>query len=231
MRSWFLATVMALAVTGCQWIPERATPQTGNPQVELDVLLRKIEAARKDSPDSLVLLEEEDVIVDPQHLRIEADRLAVRFPHHVPTLMTCAILAYESDQRTAAQRFLDRALAIDAGLPDAAILRAQIALADGNVRLARRVVESAIERRPDLPQLRETHAGVLFLLGEYDRSTTAVDAAISLGAPAGRAHYHLGLIAERSGDVQSASLQYQEALLADPGFEDAAIRLRGLQVK
>jgi len=71
-------------------------------------------------------------------LRLELDRLALVCQGHAPTLMANAVFAYEERQPILAQQLLDQVLAQGRRYPDAAVLRAQIAVEEGNVPFARR---------------------------------------------------------------------------------------------
>src|SRR5678810_1063875 len=78
------------------------------------------------------------------HLEAEIARLAVVCPGHAPTLMANAVIAYDEHRPQDSQQYLDLILSQPRPYPDAAVLRAQIALEEGNVPFARRLVEQEI---------------------------------------------------------------------------------------
>ena len=80
-------------------------------------------------------------VVDCDRTRNEIERLAIDFPTHVPTLMANAVIAHEQRDDVKAKRFLDSVFAASPMHAEAGALRAQLALDDGNVDLARRIVE------------------------------------------------------------------------------------------
>ncbi len=174
-----------------------------------------------------VVVEDEEVIVDSGRIRNEIERLTLEFPDHVPSLMASAQLAHDAGERTKAVSYLDRVRRLAPGHADAVVLRARIALEEGSIPLARRLVEEQIDRTPDHSGLREVEAGVRFLAGEHEAALRSLDVAESLGAPRARVLYLRGLIAERRGDRASASRLYLEA--AEAGDPRAAARRRGLE--
>jgi tetratricopeptide (TPR) repeat protein len=165
---------------------------------------------------------------DCDNLRREIERLALICPGHAPTLLTNAVIAYEGGQTLKAQQFLDRIFERPGSHPDAAILRARIAIEEGNIPFARRFLEEQILLAPDQAVLRETHAGVLYLAGDGDRARTELNAASELGAPRWRIAYHLGLIEEAQGRMDAAKRFYTEAIAGNPDFAAAKARLNGL---
>jgi Flp pilus assembly protein TadD len=147
----------------------------------------------------------------------------------VPTVLAAASLAFETGDAPAAQRSLDevaRLVPRDAG---ATVLRARIAVKEGNLRYARRLVEGEIRLVPDSPALRETLAGILYLQRHFAEARVALQAAARLGAPAWRIAYHLGLLDEAVGDAEAAARRYAEAVDLNPAWHPARARLEGLR--
>lgn len=199
--------------------------QCDNPGVQLAAVLEPYEALQaKGCGEGL-----HGTGSDCDRLRREIERLAVVCPRHAPILMANAILAYD-DRRTAdAQQFLDQILAQPQSHPDAAILRARIAIEEGNAAFALRLLPDEIMLVPDHPGLHETYAGALYLVGRLSDAATELTIAGSLGAPRWRIAYHLGLIDEASGRLGGAATLYAEAVAANPGFAAAESRLRALR--
>jgi tetratricopeptide (TPR) repeat protein len=166
--------------------------------------------------------------LDCENLRREIERLSLVCPGHMPTLVTNAVIAYEAGQTVKAQQFLDRVFERPGSHPDAAILRARIAVEEGNIPFARRFLEQQILLAPDHPGLRETHAGALYLAGDATLARRELNAAGDLGAPRWRIAYHLGLIEEAEGQMETAKRFYSEAVTGNPGFAAAQARLKGL---
>jgi Tfp pilus assembly protein PilF len=166
-----------------------------------------------------------------ERLRRELERLLVVCPGHARTLMANAVMAYEEHRPQKAQLFLDEILAQPGRDPDAVALRARIAVDEGNVPFARRLLQQQIALSPDNAGLHETLAAALFLDHQLDDARRELTTAGSLGAPRWRIAYHLGLVAEVAGQFDEARRHYQESLEARPGWATAQARLNGLRAK
>jgi tetratricopeptide (TPR) repeat protein len=164
-------------------------------------------------------------------LQGEIERLALVCPAHVPTLMANAVIAYDEQRPARSQQFLDQILAQPGSHPDAAVLRARIAVDEGNVPFARRLLEQQIRLAPDHAGLRETYGGALYLERQWPEARRELNAAAALGAPTWRIAYHLGLIEEAQGQFDAARRYYAEALAGNPAWAPAQSRLKGLGEK
>lgn len=162
-------------------------------------------------------------------LRREIDRLSLICPDHVPTLMANAVIAYDEHQPAVSQQFLDQILAQPRSHPDAAALRARIAIEEGNLPFARRLLEQHIRLTPDHAGLHETYAAILYLEQRLPEATMELTRAGALGAPRWRIAYHLGLVEEALGRIDEARRYYTESLAANPGWAPARSRLNGLR--
>ena len=166
----------------------------------------------------------ENTVAADVHLR----RLAVRFPTHVPTLYANAVVAAEGRDARKAQNYLEALFRVEPVHPEAAVLRAQMALEAGNLPYARRLLQQQVDYVPDHALLHETLAGVLFLDGEYERALDTLVVALGLGSPRWRIEYHRGLISERLGRTDDAMLHYRNALSEQDDLAIARARLRAL---
>ena len=121
----------------------------------------------------------------------------------------------------------DRILAAEPVHPDAAVLRGQCAIRDGNLPAAVRLLEQQKSYSPDHAGVREALSATYFVMKELDPAARELDAAEKLGAPAWRIAYNRGLIAEAKGDRAGALAAYQAAVDANPDFGPARSRLAG----
>ena len=128
-------------------------------------------------------------------------------------------------------QFLDLILSQPKAYPDAATLRARIAIEQGNIPFARRLLEQNIKLAPDHSGLHETYAAALYLDGAIADSRSELTMAGALGAPRWRVAYHLGLLEEAAGRSDAASQLYAEALQGNPGWQPAESRLKALKAK
>jgi tetratricopeptide (TPR) repeat protein len=215
-----VAIALGLSAAGCFHYHGVARQHCGDPDSQLASLLTPLEEARGAGCAAWPS--------DCDNLRREIERQALICPGHAPTLLTNAVIAYEAGSALKAQQFLDRIFERPGSHPDAAVLRARIAVEEGNIPFARRFLEQQILLAPDQAALRETHAGVLYLAGDSEHARIELNAASELGAPRWRIAYHLGLIEEAQGRVETAKRFYSEAVAGNPDFAAAKARLNGL---
>lgn len=166
-----------------------------------------------------------------ERIRNGISRLATRFPSHLPSQLAAAALDIEAGESDRARGFVDRALALDPPNVEARVLRVQIAVADGSLGLARKLVEDGLALRPDASPLYESSAWVHQVAGEPDDALTALDTAERAGAPAWRVHFHRGLVEETRESYEAAARHYRAALDDNDACTAAQQRLLGLQVR
>jgi predicted Zn-dependent protease len=222
-RAGLFASLFAAAA--CASNPPLVRQQCYNPDAQLAELLTPYEQVRAKG----CVLDAGQLGSECDRLRVEIARLAVICPTHAPTLMANAVIAYDDKRPADAQQYLDQILSQPRSFPDAAMLRGQIALEEGNTPFALRMLEEQIKLAPDQSGLHETYAAALYLGGQLARSRDELTLAQALGAPRWRIAYHLGLIEEASGNRAEAARDYSEAVSGNPQFQPAAARLRALQ--
>ena len=214
-----------LTAAACASTPPVVRQQCYNADAQLAGLLQPYEELRaKGCP-----IDANQVGSDCERLRLEIARLAVVCPNHAPTLMANAVIAYDEKRPVAAQQYLDLILSQPRSFPDAAVLRGQIAIEEGNLPFALRMLEQQIRLAPDQAGLHETYAAALYLDGQLPNARTELALAERLGAPRWRIAYHLGLIEEAAGNRAAAVRDYTEAVSGNPAFQPAASRLKALQ--
>ncbi len=149
-------------------------------------------------------------------LRARIQRLSLDCPGHPQLLMANALLAFDSRNFARAQQLLDELFALHTSTPEAAMLRARIALEQGNAAFALRFLDQQIRQTGDHPGLREVYASALYLVGRWEEAREQLTVAQRLGAPGWRVAYSLGLIAEATSAFEQARVRYQEAIAARP---------------
>lgn len=165
---------------------------------------------------------------DCARIQLELRRLAVEFPENPAVLFASAVVSYEAGHADRAQAYLDSLRRVRPIHPEAAMLRARIAIGEGNLPFARRLLREAMEFSPDHHGLREALASAEFLAGDYEAARRELRAAERLGAPAWRIAYHRGLVEEALGGAEAAATQYRLALQEKPDFDRAWRRYAGL---
>ena len=199
-------------------------PTNCNPDERLDELLKDYEAAKHDNKSGG---QSDHILVDCDRIRVEIERLSAEFPQHVPTLMANARLSFEVKEPAKAQRYLDRLFGLQPVHAEAAVLRAQIAIGEGNVPFAKRLLEKQVNYTPDHYGLRETWSAALYMSGDLPGARAQLEVAEKLGAPAWRVAFNRGLIAEAVGDKGEAMKQYEASVAGNPDFKPAQARLSG----
>ncbi len=198
------------------------------PDERLDRMLELNESARRDGSQCQEIWSAPGQTVDCQRVQREVDRLYAEFPDHERIMMANAVMQFDAGQMQNAQFLLDQLLAKPGSHPEAGILRARIAVMEGNTRLAASVLERQITLAPDYAELRETLASVYYFEGRYSESHEALRLASLLGAPAWRVSYHRGLLHEAGLQWPLACQAYFAAIQHKPDFRPAIARLLGL---
>lgn len=227
-RRVYVAAVWSAASLACATTPPLTRQLCYDPEAQLANVLRPLEALRA---NSCQIEESTAGPVECDRLQQELQRLLVVCPNYPPTLIANAVVAYDDRRPIQSQEFLDRALSQPGRYPDAAVLRARIAIEEGNVPFARRLLEQQIRLVPDHSGLHETLGAALYLDGRLSEATLELTTAQALGAPRWRVAYHLGLIDEAAGRLDDASRHYGEALEGNPDWEQAQSRYNALRAK
>jgi tetratricopeptide (TPR) repeat protein len=165
---------------------------------------------------------------DCEYARVRIERLAIDCPNIPDVILANALLAFDARSFVRSQELLDELFSLNVTYPQAVVLRARIALEQGNTPYALRFLKEQIDRVGDDSSLREAYASALFVARRWDEATGQLTIAEKLGAPAWRIAYSQGLIAEESGKFEAAKVLYQRALAARPGWRPPQSRLRAL---
>ena len=212
----------SLVAGGCASAPPLAHQDCYNADAQLRKIVEPLDAARAKGCG---------VGGECDRLRVELERLTVICPGHAPTLMANAVNAYDDHRPVKAQQFLDQILSQSQSHPGAAVLRARIAIEEGSVPFARRLLVQQIRLAPAEAELHETYGAVLYVSGELPEARRELATAGALGAPRWRIAYHLGLVEEAAGQLLDARRFYTEAVEANPGWAPAESRLKALRAK
>lgn len=214
--------MVALVAGACAAKSPLVRQQCDNPDAQLAAVWKPLEALRATGCGEAG---------ECDRLRREIERLALVCRGHLPTLMANAVIAYDEHERERSQQFLDLILADAPNSPDAAVLRARIALEEGNVPFARRFLEQQIKMAPDHAGLHETYGATLYLERRLAEARNELAMAGALGAPRWRVAYDLGLVEEAAGRLDEARRLYAEALEANPGWAPAQAHLKSLAAR
>lgn len=224
MRRWLaVALAAACAASGaCAGVDPLRQQRCENPGARL------ASATADLPPDACAGADEASRSGTCERARLAVARILAVCPGHEPTLLTAAALAYESREPERAQQWLDELLRVPAAHPAAAMLRARIAIAQGNLPYARRLLGEQLRLRPDHAGLHEALASALFFSADYPSADEELARALSLGAPPWRVSYHRGLVAERDGRADDAAALFRQALQENPASQEVRARVRAL---
>lgn len=218
MRRLHLLLVLSLSTAACA----RRAPALAVDCVDPDAQLARLMATYRALPPTGCGAECDAV-------RRDIERLGLSCPAHVPTMEANATFAFEDGQTVAAQQLLDLVLARPGSHAEAAVLRARIAVEEGNLPFAARLVAEQLTLAPAHPGLHELAGAVAYFERRYEPAEASLRLAAKLGAPAWRVAYHLGLIREAQDRVEDAMRFYAEALAGNPGWAVAEARLAALK--
>ena len=227
-----LMVAMTVALGACQGSVASGQPCPGDPDEEVMQLreewTRAPYSGLHDDHDGQCGRNPQ-AIESKEMIRRKAENLLFRYPQHVPTRFFAALLAYEANDPTRATEHLDTLFALQPIHPEAAVLRARIALEAGNAQFATGLLEDQIALRPDNAELYETLSSAYFLQNRPTDAVSALATADSLGAPKWRTAYNRGLLAESQGNTDQAIAYFKDCLKLMPGWPPAQARLRGLE--
>jgi len=219
------ALLLLCTLPGCALDPYW---QVEGPRIHLQRLLEEWQSERENG-GSCASGGRRHPYSDCGRIQAEIERLALDFPAHPEVLLANAVIAFETGAPEKSIDYVDALLDLGSAPPDASVLRGQLAIRQGNLPHARRVLESHARLAPDHAGLRETLASVHYLEGNYRDARRELQVAERLGAPAWRTAYHRGLVAEAEGDPEAAMQHYRSALRDRPDWAAPRSRLRGLE--
>ena len=217
----FLA-VLALSLSSCATGTFGHRDPNCNPDERLEGLVAAYDECHSGRQQT-----SNDLIFDCSAEWLAIERLATEFPRHAPTLMANAVIAYDEHDRVKAKRYLDALFSIEDSHPVGAVLRSRVAIDEGNMPMARRVIETQIAYTPNEHAVREAYSSILYMSRDLEGAAREITLAEKQGAPPWRVAYNRGLIAEAGGRTADAQRQYQAALDANPEFTPARARLTG----
>lgn len=209
-----------LLLTSCQFTQElRQDPRPHDER--LGELMESLDEIRQGRGEDLGRRERE--------IRASIDQLYYEDPHHVDTAWVLGVLAFEDRDYDRATWYLDSVLRRAPDHARAAEARVRLALEQGNLGFAGRLIEQAVQHSPADAGLREAQALSLSLAEDWRGARQALDDAERLGAPSWRVSFNRGLLAESQGNTADAIANYRDAIeLREGDYQRAEDRLIGL---
>lgn len=222
-----LAAAAVVVISGCSTV-DTYRSEYPEPGQRLDHVLALFEYNRIEGVECNDMLVPQRETRDCARLLSELDQLMTEFPSHPRILMANAVYQYKAERKDRAQLALDRLLSQSRAQPEAAILRARIALEEGNTVFAQQLLMRQISLAPERVDLRSALASVHFASGEYQKARNMLNLVRSGSKVPWEVSYHFGLIAEGEKDWTSACGHYQGALRDKADYGPAMSRLVGL---
>lgn len=229
LKAGGVAALAVVALTGCSRQIRQSVRFPAN-CIDLDAKLRTAWATLEEGKSDPKKCQAGTLTDLCEDSRREIERIAAQCPGSESAQFAGAILAFERRELVKAQQTLDTLLASGGAKPDAAALRARIALEEGNVPYAIRFLTAQISLAPADYRLRETLASAFYLARRWQDASNELQAAEQLGAPSWRIAYHNGLILEGEGRKDLAMSQYEKVLTERPGYAPASDRIRALKI-
>ncbi|WP_148862805.1 tetratricopeptide repeat protein [Marinobacter fonticola] len=224
-----LLLVLTFTLMGCSSNPSHYTAKVTDPNREVDRILARYEMMRTAGESCHNEASHQSDWADCEGLLRRLSQLYSTFPANERVKFAAALLSYHAGKREQAGFLLDQILVNERPRPEAAILRARIALEEGNSRRARSLLESQIRQNPMHPSLHEIMAATHFADQEPSQAFRALALAERLGAPPWRVAYHRGLMFETAGNAPAACEQYVTAFSLKPEFVAPHGRLIALE--
>lgn len=212
--------MLTLASSACTNINN--TTQAYQPDEQLDAVLSKYNV---NASYGIHCQGYQAAVSDCGRLANELGALSMSYPQHQKIGFTSAIVYHQVGQKIDSQMVLDRLLAQQNPMSEVAILRSQIAMQEGNITLARTVLQRQVQLQPDHPELHATLAATYYLEGRYKKAQAVIATADRLGAPVWRTSYHLGLIHEAQSHWAQACHFYADTLDSLPDHRQSLSRL------
>ncbi|HEV8257831.1 MAG TPA: XrtA/PEP-CTERM system TPR-repeat protein PrsT [Casimicrobiaceae bacterium] len=131
-------------------------------------------------------------------------------------LLGIAYLRAGSGDLEGAKKIVDGVLAQPGAPPEASLLQAQLALAEGKPDAARAILEKLLEAKPDNLQARYRLTSLLIAKGDLEQASAQVGAIRKVAKQDGHAYYLEALIASRRGDLPAAREAIQQVLKGSP---------------
>ncbi|NKI19351.1 tetratricopeptide repeat protein [Spongiibacter sp. KMU-166] len=219
--------VLCLALGGCVSMDNHRNHHP-DPYDRLSQLMGLYQEQRRIGSSCDELWKVSSPSVDCQRIQREVERLYAEFPNDSRIMIANATLQFQAGRLDKAQFTLDQLLSKPGSHPEAALLRSQISMLEGNSSRARAVLQQQIELRPDYHELREALAATYYIEGKYESAQRALNIAGRLGAPGWRISYHHGLIQEAQENWSRACSYYMVSLEQKHNFTAPANRLIGL---
>lgn len=216
-----MLTLGAVILTGCAGTGQIAEFQEPNEQLE------SILSTYGVSPESGVLCQHSSGSNhDCRALASELRTLNASYPEHQEIGLISALVEYQSGRREQAQFVLDLLMAnnLEPSVP-VYLLRAKIAMDEGNIALARDVIHKGLRHHPGNAEMYNHLAATFYLEGRYERADASLATADKLGLAPWKTNFLLGVLHKERLEYQSACHYFANALNLNAGHKQSIANL------
>ena len=218
-------SIMVFTLAACS--SQSTIEQSYQPNIDLDNVLARYQV----SGGEVNCNDYRKEITDCDSLSLELATLHLRYPSHRRIMLATAVMYFEVSKMQDSQVLLDKLLGQNRPAPEAALLRAQIAMSQGSVKTARKILLKQLDMVPDHANLYEALSATYYLEGRYKKAESVLHNADKLGSASWRTNYHLGLINEGQNQFSQACHYYRQTLQINPNHSGATGRLLNLSLQ
>lgn len=181
-----------------------------NPDVALNELMERYEIKQKG------IRCHGKTKIDCTGAALELQQLLLANPTHTNTQVVASSVFLNSGRRIQAQVVLDEL--VNKYLPPlvSLIMRTDMALAEGNIKLAKRLNEHAISLYMGNPKPYLQKASIFYVEGSYEQALSYLSRSLRFGLEESVYYYHLGLINQARSQFDQACNYYKQSLSISP---------------
>lgn len=142
-------------------------------------------------------------------------------PNFMPAVLYLGLTQYRQDYDEQAIRYLNRFLNTYPGNPTATSALAAIRIRQRDYEGARRLLASALERKPNSPELLNMMGSLAFATGRTDEMIEQFQKVVAKAPESGQGRLQLGLSYMLKGDEEKGINELEQALKVDPELGQA----------
>ncbi|APD85293.1 hypothetical protein BM527_03865 [Alteromonas sp. Mex14] len=154
--------------------------------------------------------------IDCLSASLELQQLLLANPSHTNTQVIASSVFLQSGRRIQAQAVLDEL--VNQYVPPlvSLVMRTDLALDEGNIKLAKRLNERAISLYADSPKPYLQKASIFYIEGSYEQALSYLSTSLRFGLEESIYYYHLGLINQVKNQFDQACHYYKQSLTMSP---------------
>lgn len=220
----FIVGIVSLIMSGCATQPQKLVKFDANN--ELASIMARYNVSTE---GPMNCAERFGSQIDCMTLLDDLEQLMRSVPGNSKVMTITGLLQYKLGRTLESQYTLDQVLALPQPAPEAAILRARLALQHGNFALVKRMIENQIGMLPSYGPFYEMLALNYYLQGQYPEALAQLDKN-RLFSDSWMTDYHYGLIHQAMENTVTACEAFERALAVNSGHTASKSRLAQLKL-